>query len=154
MPDHAPANVTIRPFVPADQHAVRRLVLAGLGDHFGAIDETLNPDLDDIRRHYGNPGDRFVVAERDGVIVGAGALITENPGVGRLVRMSVSRAERGRGIGRRLVHHLADAARDRGDARLLIETNDDWTDAIALYRSCGFVEFDRRDGDIHMALEL
>jgi len=147
-------GVTIRPFAPNDQDAARRLVLAGLGDHFGAIDETRNPDLDDIAATYVLPGHLFVVAERDGRVVGTGALVTEEPGVGRLVRMSVDRAERGRGIGRALVRHLIEAARSRGHRRLVVETNDDWHDAIGLYLACGFTEEDRRDGEVHFALEL
>jgi ribosomal protein S18 acetylase RimI-like enzyme len=146
--------ITIRPFAPADQTATRRLVLNGLGDHFGHIDETMNPDLDDIETHYLIPGHCFVLAERDGTIVGAGALVEESPGTGRLVRMSVDRAHRGRGIGRALVTHLVAEARARGYCRVVIETNDDWWDAIGLYRASGFVEFDRHSGGIHMALEL
>jgi GNAT superfamily N-acetyltransferase len=148
------STITIRDFAPTDQTATRRLVLAGLGDHFGVIDETMNPDLDDITAHYLAPGHRFVLAERDGTLVGAGALIEETPDTGRLVRMSVDRTHRGQGIGRALVNHLLAEARACGYHRVLIETNDDWSDAIALYRACGFTEFDRRDGDVHMALDL
>lgn len=147
-------GITIRPFAPADQVATRRLVLNGLGDHFGQIDETMNPDLDDIETHYLLPGHRFVLAERAGTIVGAGALIEESQDTGRLVRMSVDRNSRGQGIGRSLVNHLVAEARTRGYRRVVIETNDDWWDAIGLYRACGFTEFDRHSGDVHMALEL
>ncbi|CAA9269377.1 MAG: hypothetical protein AVDCRST_MAG93-2561, partial [uncultured Chloroflexia bacterium] len=41
-------NLAIRPFTPADQKAARDLVLDGLGEHFGWIDTSRNPDLDDI----------------------------------------------------------------------------------------------------------
>lgn len=148
------ANLTIRDFALADQSAARRLVLAGLGDHFGTIDETMNPDLDDIAAHYLAFGRRFVLAERDGILVGTGALIEESPDTGRLVRMSVARDHRGQGIGRALVDHLLAEARARGYRRVVVETNDDWSDAIGLYRACGFTEFDRRQGEVHMALEL
>jgi ribosomal protein S18 acetylase RimI-like enzyme len=147
-------DLTFRPFEPRDQAVTRRLVLAGLGDHFGVVDEAINPDLDDIEAHYVRPGHRFVLAERDGALVGTGALVQEAPGVGRLVRMSVARDLRGQGIGRALVAHLIAEARARGYHRIVVETNDDWWDAIGLYRACGFVEEDRRDGEVHMALEL
>lgn len=146
--------VTIRPFRPEDQQTVRALVLAGLGDHFGQIDETKNPDLDDITANYVSRGARVVVAEIDGVTVGAGTLVEEGPGVGRLVRMSVARDQRGRGIGRQLVTHLLDEARRRGYRRVVVETTDDWQDAIGLYRACGFQTEGFRDGDIHMYLDL
>jgi GNAT superfamily N-acetyltransferase len=147
-------DLTIRPFTPADQAATRHLVLSGLGDHFGTIDETMNPDLDDIEEHYLRHGHHFIVAERNGNLIGAGALIEERPSIGRLVRMSVDRSQRGQGIGRKLVHHLLDEARLRGYRQVLIETNDDWSDAIGLYRSCGFTEFDHGHGEVHMSIDL
>jgi ribosomal protein S18 acetylase RimI-like enzyme len=147
-------DLRFRSFAPADQAAVRTLVLNGLGDHFGTIDETLNPDLDDIAGHYLAAGHRVLVAEKDGAIVGSGILIEEDAATGRLVRMSVDKRQRGQGIGKQLVQHLIASARARGYTRLLIETNDDWWDAIGLYRACGFTEFDRRDGEIHMSLDL
>jgi GNAT superfamily N-acetyltransferase len=147
-------NLTIRPFQPADQEAARRLVLAGLKDHFGFIDETMNPDLDDIQAHYVDPGHHFVLAEIDGQIIGTGALIEEGSQTGRLVRMSVDASYRGRGIGKRMVMYLADVARERGYTRLVTETNDDWYDAIGLYCACGFETEGFRDGDIHLSLDL
>ena len=149
-----PSRVRIRPLVAADQAAVRRLILIGLGEHFGSIDESRNPDLDDIQAGHVGRGHLFVVAERDNEIVGTGALIEEEPGVGRLVRMSVGSRHRRQGIGRALVGHLIDAARGRGYRRLLVETNDDWDDAIGLYLACGFVEVERSAGDTHLALDL
>jgi GNAT superfamily N-acetyltransferase len=144
----------IRPFQAADQEMARRLVLAGLGEHFGFIDETMNPDLDDIQAHYVDPGHHFVLAEVDGQIIGTGALIEEGPQTGRLVRMSVDANYRGRGIGKQMVRYLTDVARERGYTRLLTETNDDWYDAIGLYRACGFETEGFRDGDIHLSLDL
>lgn len=144
----------IRPFVPRDQAAVRRLILAGLGERFGFVDETLNPDLDDIAATYLRAGHLVDLVEVEGAIVGVGILVADGPGVGRLVRMSVSAAHRRRGIGRALVAHLIGRAERRGDRRLLLETNDDWHDAIRLYRTCGFVEIARVAGDVHLALDL
>src|SRR6476469_9443058 len=99
-------SLMFRPFQPSDQAAVRGLVLAGLGDHFGTIDETMNPDLDDIAAAYVALGHLVVVVELEGELAGTGTLMQEEPGAGRLVRMSVKRDLRGRGIGKKLVHHL------------------------------------------------
>lgn len=147
-------EIDIRPFVSADQPAVRALVLAGLGDHFGVIDEGRNPDLDDIAASYLDRGDLFLVAEIDGALAGTGALIAEGPGVGRLVRMSVAADCRRRGVGRALVAALVGAAKARGQTRLVLETNDDWADAIGLYFASGFAETHRANGDVHFARDL
>ena len=124
----------IRSFEPCDQNAARQLILTSLGEHFGFIDETCNPDLDDIAANYIEPGHTFVVAEIEAKLVGTGALITEREGTGRLVRMSVSQKHRRKGIGRALVTYLLDIARQQGFTRVVVTTEPDWEDAIGLYR--------------------
>lgn len=146
-------GLLIRPFVAADQEAARRLILTGLGEHFGFIDETLNPDIDDIAGNYLAPGHAFIIAEINGQIVGTGALISEGEQTGRIVRMSVARAMRRAGIGQALMARLMDIARERGWSRLVLETNIGWDDAVGFYRRCGFREHQRTDGLTHMVLE-
>jgi GNAT superfamily N-acetyltransferase len=149
-----PTGLLIRPFEPRDQAAARRLILHGLGEHFGYIDETLNRDLDDIASSYLALGHLVVVATGGGVLVGTGALVGEGERVGRLVRMSVRRSSRRQGVGRALVHRLVAEARQRAYVRLLVETNASWDDAVGLYRSCGFVEHTRTEGLVELALDL
>lgn len=147
-------EVRIRPFTPPDQAATRQLILEGLGSHFGFIDETMNPDLDDIWQHYVVPGNIFVIAEIEGQIVGTGGLIEEAKGIGRLVRMSVSAHHQRRGIGRMLVQHLIQKGHEQNYLRLLVETNHDWFNAIGLYQSCGFREYARDEESIHFQQKL
>jgi ribosomal protein S18 acetylase RimI-like enzyme len=146
--------IEIRAIGPGDQEAARRLILAGLGEHFGYIDETCNPDIDDIATNYVARGDVFLVAMLGGELAGTGALIVGGPEAGRVVRVSVAPAQRRRGIGRALVAGLMEAARTNELRRLWVETNDDWDDAIALYRSCGFREYRRSGGSAYLALDL
>lgn len=140
----------LRPFTFYDQAAARALILAGLGEHFGFIDESLNPDLDDIWQSYVQPGHLFLVAELDDCLVGTGALIQETPDTGRIVRLSVSQAQRRAGIGRALLEHLLQAGRERGYRQIVVETNHDWHDAIGLYRRCGFVEYGRDEESVYL----
>jgi N-acetylglutamate synthase-like GNAT family acetyltransferase len=114
----------------------------------------MNPDLDDIWQHYVVPGNVFVVAEVDGRIVGSGALIEESKGVGRLVRMSVSPDWQRRGIGRKLVQYLIQKAQEQGCQHLLVSTNHDWYDAIGLYQSCGFCQYDRDEESVYFQQKL
>lgn len=69
------SGLSIRPFQATDQEAARQVVLDGLGGHFGYIDESLNPDIDDIMASYIVPGHVFVVAEVGGNLMGTGALV-------------------------------------------------------------------------------
>jgi ribosomal protein S18 acetylase RimI-like enzyme len=147
-------DLVIRPFAAADQAAARRLILDGLGEHFGMIDESLNPDLTDIAATYLAPGHRFVVACLAGELVGTGALRFLGEQVGELVRISVSPRHRRQGIGQAVVAHLIAQARQRGLARLLVETNHDWVAAVNLYRRFGFTEYERDAVNIYMRLDL
>jgi ribosomal protein S18 acetylase RimI-like enzyme len=150
----SPDEIAFRLFRAEDQERVRNLVLSGLADHFGTLDPTMNPDLLDIAANYVDAGAVVVVAELDDEIVGTGTLIQEGERAGRLVRMSAVRSIRGRGLGKRLVSHLLEAARARGYSEVFVETNHDWEDAIGLYRACGFTDLGVWDGDIHMRLSL
>jgi putative acetyltransferase len=146
-------SVQIRPFAPADQDAARALILEGLREHWGWLDPTLNLDLDDIAASYIAPGHAFIVAEVGKTLAGTGALKIDGQ-TGQIIRLSVDPRWRRRGIGRTLVAVLLEVARTRGLVRVWMETNNDWNDAIALYRRCGFQEFDRREGCIFMVLDL
>ncbi len=147
-------HIIIRPFEPQDQAVARQLILTGLGEHFGWIDETCNPDLDDIAANYVELGHVFLVAEIGDELVGTGGLIAEREDVGCIVRMSVSRMHRREGIGRALVAHLLDAARQRSFSQVLVSTEPDWKDAIGLYKHCGFTECRRDDVSVYFSRTL
>jgi GNAT superfamily N-acetyltransferase len=146
------ADIFIRPFQSHEQEAARNLILAGLGDHFDVLDPTLNPDLEDIQGNYVDQGDCFLVVVARDELIGTGALIREAPGVGRIVRMSVAANRRRQGIARKLVQALISTGRAQGYSKIVVETNDDWHEAIRLYMACGFRPYDQRDGEIHMEL--
>lgn len=148
-----PAELTIRPFTPADQTAAEAVVNAGLAERWGTLDRSRNPDLRDIAAAYPARGHAFYVGTVDGIIVATGAL-TVAGAVGRIERMSVAAAWRGHGFGRAMTEHLIAAARRRGLTTLLVETNHDWHSAVRLYRACGFTPVDRDDESVHMRLIL
>ncbi len=147
-----PGDVTVRPFAPADQAEARRMILEGLREHFGFIDERLNRDLDDIAASYANG--LFLVAEAKGKLVGTGALVHVIDGVDQVVRMSVDGGYRRRGIGRAILTRLLERARSAGRHWAVLGTNDDWDDAIAFYRANGFTPIWRGFGGVGFALDL
>jgi N-acetylglutamate synthase-like GNAT family acetyltransferase len=147
-------EVKIRNFQAQDQEIVKTLILEGLGEHFGRINPDLNPDLNDIHSTYVQAGHSFFVAEIGGQIVGTAALVNESPQVGRIVRVTVSPAQRRAGIGRLLVEYLVKTAVEQEITKLLVETNLDWYDAIRLYQRCGFVEYGRDEESVHLSLVL
>ena len=149
-----PAGLVIRDFIPSDQAAARHLILEGLGEHFGAVDETRTPDIDDIAANYIGCGHLFLVAEDALGPVGTAALIFEGGATAQIARVSVASRWRRRGLAKALVMCLVEAGRARRLVRLWMETNDDWEPAIRLYRACGFREYDHKDGNIYMELDL
>jgi DNA-binding MarR family transcriptional regulator/GNAT superfamily N-acetyltransferase len=86
------------------------------------------------------PGGAFLVATVEGEPVACGAVKTTAPGIGSLKRMWVAESARGLGLGRRLLAALEEEARALGLGTLRLETNRSLTEAIALYRSAGYVE--------------
>jgi len=151
MSDHR-EGISIRPFRPQDQAAAKSLILAGLEEHWGVLDPTLNPDLDDIAASYDQ--DVFVLAWRDEQLVGTGALIREAEGVARIVRMSVARELRRLGIGSLMLDYLLQQACTAGYRQIVLETTSTWEDAIAFYQRHGFEVVGERDGDSHFMRDL
>ncbi len=149
-----PHSIVYRLFAPPDQGAARQLILNGLGEHYGFIDETRNPDIDNIMENYIATGATFLVAQLNEQIVGTGALIEEEPNVGCIVRMSVDRAYRRYGIGKTIMLRLVEAARQRRYTQVRLETNNDWYDVIAFYTSLGFVVDQWTPHNVYMSMLL
>ena len=143
-----------RPFSPSDQAAAKQLILEGLAEHWGELDLSLNPDLNDIQASYIDSGGVFIVVEADGKLIGTGALLPEGKNAARIVRVSVQPDYRRLGIGREITEQLVIAAHHAGYAKVLVETTDTWEPAIRLYQDFGFVEVDRYGGDVHMELKV
>jgi len=148
------SDLRLRSFRNTDQIEVRGLIIEGLRGHFGVIDESLNPDLDNIERNFLNKGHAFIVAEIGGQLVGAGGLMVIDNKIARMVRVSVANSHRRKGIGMTIVDRLVSIAREHGFERVLVETNHDWSDAISLYLRCGFVIYERDDISVHLQLRM
>ena len=145
-------RVEIHPFRAEDQEAVKRLILAGLVDHWGTLDPSKNPDLNDIAASYA--GAVFLVAWHDGCVAGTGALVRRSADVGEIVRMSVAGPLRRHGLGRAILRRLIDQAAALGYRRLILETTETWQEVIAFYQGFGFRHTHTLGKDAYFALEL
>lgn len=74
----------------------------------------------------------------NGEIVGACALLVEEPGILEFSKLGVAPAARGKGVARALLRHCGDRAIARGAHTLRIYTNTKLAPANALYISEGF----------------
>jgi DNA-binding MarR family transcriptional regulator/predicted N-acetyltransferase YhbS len=90
------------------------------------------------------PAGLLLVARLGADPVGCGALVfgggTAQIETAQVKRMWVARSARGLGLGRRLLGELETRAAGRGARRVRLETNRALSEAIALYRSAGYVE--------------
>ena len=117
------------------QDAFRALVLNGMAEHWRAVDESLNTDLDDIANHYDS--DCVLVVLDSATVVGTGILLLQAT-EGEIVRMSVHRNYRRRGIAREILAELVNVATEYGVKRIVVETNAKWIEAQNLYGAFGF----------------
>ena len=149
-------RILIKPFESENQDAVRSLIIAGLAEHWGEIDPTLNPDLNDIRASYNDA--TFLVAWLDGRIIGSGALIPRSDQVAEIARMSVAPELRRRGIGGKMLERLCQEAKELGFQRIVLETTSTWSDIIEFYKRFGFRVTHHQEGHfggvVHLALDL
>ena len=135
----------IRTFEGGDQDEVAALILAGLAEHWGEVDESLNPDVADLAASY--PDGRTVVVLDAGRIVGTGTVFPDGHGTVAIKRMSVAPAYRRRGVGRAIVVELVETARAWGVGRVVLETSAHWDDVVEFYQRCGFVLTHHHEGD-------
>lgn len=128
----------IVPFSQAYQAEVKDFVLEGLAEHFGFLDTTLNPDLNDIMGHYTNQGHVFLVGLIGDEAVCCGALVPFDKATGRIVRMSVKKAYRRNRYASQIIQALEEEARRRDYSYIMLKTLAHWTDAVGFYTRQGF----------------
>lgn len=137
-------DLTIRDARPADASAIA-VLLTQLG--YPSDADEVEERLDRLRV----VGDRVVVAELDGDVVGLAHLqvtpaIERDRPVGKLGALVVDEAQRGHGIGRALVEAVEAEARLRGCELLFLTTSERRDDAHAFYESVGLEQTGRRYG--------
>lgn len=126
-------------YEPRHRAAFRDLNLAWITTHF-RVEDADRRVLGDPEAHVLAHGGAILMAELDGVPVGACALIRNDDGSVELAKMAVDPAARGRGIGRALGEAAVARARALGATRVELLSNTVLEPAIALYRALGFVE--------------
>jgi DNA-binding MarR family transcriptional regulator len=105
-------------------------------EHGFDLGRSISADGDQLRA----PDGVLLVAYLRGEPVGCGALRCPPGEPGTLKRMWVADSARGLGIGRRLLAELESRAAAHGCATVRLETNRALAEAIAMYRSAGYVE--------------
>lgn len=142
----------IQPFQPVDQEDAKQLVLAGLVEHWGFLDPTLNPDLNNIAKSYVDG--LFLVARLNGIIVGTGALLPRADNCAEIMRMSVAKNLRRSGLGSLILKSLCEFAKTAGYQKIILETTSTWQEVIEFYLKFGFKITHHQQEDVYFSLDL
>ena len=96
-------------------------------NHFLDLDQLTQPDI------------RLFVARREGAPLACGALRIAAD-YGEVKRMYVAPAARGEGLGRAILARIESEARRAGLRLMRLETGNRQAEALALYKSAGYVD--------------
>lgn len=100
-------------------------------------------DLKDIEQSYFERGGAFyVLEEKDGAIIAAYGLYPVDKGTCELRKMYMHRSYRGKGLGKLLLEDALSKAGQIGFKKMILETASVLKEAISLYKSYGFVEYE------------
>jgi putative acetyltransferase len=119
------------------RHADVRRIIAESGAYLQTLYPSESNHLIDVDA-LAAPDAVFLVARRDGALLGSIAFRIIAPGHAEIKRMFVRAEARGNGVGRRLLAALEVAARQRNVDRISLETGIRQPEAIGLYRASGY----------------
>jgi putative acetyltransferase len=136
-------GIDIRTIVPADNAAIATIIRNSLAE-FGANKPGtvfFDPTTDALYQLFQTPGSiYFIATENDTVLGGAGIFPSDGlpAGVCELVKMYLSKENRGKGLGRFLIDKCLAAAREMGYQQVYLETMPELKKAVTVYEQFGF----------------
>jgi putative acetyltransferase len=130
-------NVIIRTFQPGDEVAFHDLNESWILESFSMDDKDRLILGDPVGRVLKGGGEIFLIVGSEATL-GCCALLPLENRSWELAKMAVAKEHRGCGIGRRLLHHVIEYAKERGAHKLSLKTSSFLQPAIRLYESVGF----------------
>ncbi len=135
--------VSIRKIAQHDTEPVRNLVEEIMQTEFAEESkEYALHDLDDPVRYYGGNNDIFLVAEKDGDIIGTVAIKEDSPKTALLRRVFVRKDFRGKGYGEKLVSKAVEFCFAHDYHTVIFRGMDKMQQALKLCLKQGFEEDD------------
>lgn len=102
--------------------------------------QDFDKELQTLHQVYSPPQGCIILAKKNDKVVGCVALKPIAEGVCEMKRLYIRPEARGEGLGRKLVEELIRFAKESSYQSMKLDTVSKLKEAIALYRSVGFVE--------------
>ena len=136
-------TITIRIILPQDNAALAKIIRTGLEDFKANKPGTVyfDPTTDNLYDVFLTPKSKYFVAEENGVLLGgSGIYPTQNlpADTCELVKLYLSSAARGKGLGKLLMQKCFAAAIEAGYQNIYLETLPELNIAVPLYEKMGF----------------
>lgn len=137
------STLLIRNIKPEDNEVLAQIIRASLEEFKANKPGTVyfDPTTDHLSEVFNTPGSTYFVAEADDTLLGGcGIYPTQNlpAGTCELVKLYLSTAARGKGLGKLLVEKCLAAAKETGYKNVYLETMPELTVAVPLYEKMGF----------------
>ena len=134
----------IRHILPGDNQILASIIRKNLEDHDLAIPGTVytDPTTDHLYELFRHPDSIYFVMEEEGMILGGcGIFPTKGLPTGHveLVKLYLCNEAKGKGLGRKLMETCLDWAKQQGVTHVYLETFDELSSAVGLYKKLGFV---------------
>lgn len=125
---------------PEEREQIVKIVETILAEYGYAPDyETSESDIVDLEKTYLDSNGTFeVVVDPEGFVCGTAAVQPISDDTCKLRKMYLTPQIRGRGLGRKLLAHVVDRARQLGFAKMTLETTSRMKEALILYDRFGF----------------
>ncbi|MBW0178269.1 GNAT family N-acetyltransferase [Sediminibacterium sp.] len=137
-------GIIVRHIEPRDNAAMALIIRNALSE-FGA-NKPGTVYYDDSTDHLyelflAAPLSEYFVAEKDGVLIGGAGIYPTDAlpaGTCELVKMYLSPAARGLGLGRSMINRCMEAAKAKGFQQIYLETMPELKKAVSVYEKFGF----------------
>lgn len=137
-------GIIVRHIEPRDNAAMALIIRNALSE-FGA-NKPGTVYYDDSTDHLyelflAEPLSEYFVAEKDGVLIGGAGIYPTDAlpaGTCELVKMYLSPAARGLGLGRSMINRCMEAAKAKGFQQIYLETMPELKKAVSVYEKFGF----------------
>jgi putative acetyltransferase len=146
------STIIIRTILPEDNKALAKIIRNSLEEFKANKPGTVYFDdtTDNLSAIFKTPDSIYFVAEADGILLGGGGIYpTQNlpAGTCELVKLYLSNAARGKGIGKLLMEKCFTAAKDLGYKKMYLETMPELNIAVPMYEKMGFTYLQSPQGN-------